>query len=65
VASPELPGLLTESGAFPIVSAYLRLAGEGARVQAFRVDGSFWADVGSAEKLERVRKLANEGRLPA
>lgn len=48
----------------PIVDAYLRLAGEGADICAFRADGVFWADVGSAEKLAAVRKLAAEGRLP-
>ena len=64
VASPELPGRLTESGAFPIVTSYLRLAGEGADIRLFRADDSFWADVGSPEKLDRIRKLAAEGRLP-
>ena len=64
-ASPGLLGLLTETGAFPIVSAYLRLAGEGADVRAFRADGVFWADIGTAEKLAAVRRLAAEGGLPA
>jgi N-acetyl-alpha-D-muramate 1-phosphate uridylyltransferase len=64
VANPELPGLLTESGVFPIVTSYLRLAGEGADIRAFRADNSFWADVGSPEKLDRIRKVAAEGRLP-
>lgn len=63
-ASPALPNLLSESGAFPIVTAYLRLAREGADIRAFRADGSFWADVGSPEKLAAVRKLADEGKLP-
>src|SRR5262249_2672893 len=58
VVSPSLPGLLTESGAFPIVSAYLRLAREGADIRAFRADDSYWADVGSAAKLEAVERLA-------
>ena len=58
VASPALLGRLSEFGAFPIVSAYLRLAGEGAHIRAFRADGVFWSDVGNAEKLEAVRKSA-------
>jgi len=62
VASPALLGRLSESGAFPIVSAYLRLAGEGAQICAYRADGVFWSDVGNAEKLEAVRKqLADRG----
>lgn len=63
-ASPALLGHLSETGAFPLVDAYLRLAGEGAGIRAFRADGVFWADVGNAEKLAAVRKLAAEGRLP-
>lgn len=63
-ASPALLTRLTESGAFPIVTAFLRLAREGADIRAFRADGVFWTDVGTAEKLEAVRRLANEGRLP-
>lgn len=63
-ASSALFGRLSESGAFPLVDAYLRLAGEGADIRAFRADGVFWADVGTAEKLAAVRKLAAEGRLP-
>lgn len=63
-ASPALLSRLTESGVFPIVTAYLRLAREGAEIRAFRADGVFWTDVGTAEKLEAVRRLASEGRLP-
>jgi NDP-sugar pyrophosphorylase family protein len=63
-ASPALLGRLSETGAFPIVSAYLRLAGEGADIRAFRAESVFWTDVGNAEKLAAVRKLAADGRLP-
>jgi NDP-sugar pyrophosphorylase family protein len=62
--SPALLGRLCESGKFSIVSAYLRLAREGADIRAFRADSAFWTDVGSPEKLEAVRRLAAEGRLP-
>ncbi|MBM4118888.1 nucleotidyltransferase family protein [bacterium] len=63
-ASPALLARLVETGAFPIVSAYLRLAGEGADIRAFRADGVFWADIGTPEKLAAARKLAAEDRLP-
>ena len=63
VASPALLGRLSESGAFPIVSAYLRLTREGADIRAFRADGVFWTDVGNAKKLEAIRQLAAEGGL--
>jgi NDP-sugar pyrophosphorylase family protein len=64
VAAPALLERLSETGAFPIVRAYLRLAGEGADIRAFRADGVFWSDVGNPGKLEAVRKLAALGRLP-
>jgi NDP-sugar pyrophosphorylase family protein len=57
-ASPALLERLSETGAFPIVNAYLRLAGEGADIRAFRADGVFWSDVGNAEKLETARRLS-------
>jgi len=62
--SPALLGQLSESGKFSIVSAYLRLASEGANIRAFRADGDYWTDVGNPEKLEAVRRLAKEGGLP-
>lgn len=63
VASPALLGQLSESGAFPIVNAYLRLAGLGKDIRAFPTDGFFWSDVGNAEKLENIRRLAAEGGI--
>jgi NDP-sugar pyrophosphorylase family protein len=63
-AGPALLSRLTETGRFPIVTAYMRLAGKGADIRAFRADGVFWADVGDPEKLASVRRLAAEGRLP-
>lgn len=55
VADPRLPGLLTESGAFSIVDAYLRLAGAGERILPFDVTGAAWIDIGSAARLEDAR----------
>ena len=57
VLSPDIFGLMEETGAFSINDAYLRLAGAGQRIQAFRSDDFAWHDVGTAEKLERARKL--------
>jgi NDP-sugar pyrophosphorylase family protein len=36
---------------FSIVDAYLRLAGEGERVIAFRADEYYWRDLGTLESL--------------
>jgi NDP-sugar pyrophosphorylase family protein len=49
---------MTETGIFPITHTYLRLAGEGERIVAWRVDGSYWQDIGSPENLARARRRA-------
>ena len=46
VISPRLLRLLSEDGAFSIIDAYLRLAGAGEGIAAFRADeydGGIWA----------------------
>jgi hypothetical protein len=43
--------MITERGAFSIVDAYLRLAAEGARIVAGRIDGAKWRDCGRREDL--------------
>lgn len=61
VVSPDLFPLVTERGAFSILDPYVRLAGEGARILPFRVDGSLWLDIGRPEQLaEANRHLAAE-----
>jgi NDP-sugar pyrophosphorylase family protein len=49
---PRLFPLLSEAGAFAIIAAYLRLAGEGERIVGFRSDGDYWRDVGRPESLQ-------------
>ena len=56
VIDPAVFSRMTETGSFPITQTYLRLAGEGAQIGACRVDGSYWQDIGSAEKLEQARR---------
>ncbi len=54
IAEPELfAGLrrVTRSSAFSIADAYLRLAGEGARILGHRVDDALWLDIGTPERL--------------
>ncbi len=64
VISPGLFALLTETGAFSITDAYVRLAAEGQDIRACRVDGAYWADIGSAEKLEAARRRFADGIRP-
>ncbi len=54
VISPRLLGILAEEGAFPIIASYLRLAGEGEKIRAFRADEYDWRDLGTAESIRRA-----------
>lgn len=64
VISPALLPRITERGAFSILDPYLRLAGEGASLLPFSIDGSAWYDIGKPEQLERARQWA-ERKQPA
>jgi len=55
VIDPAIFPRMTENGAFSITRTYLRLAGEGERIAAYRADGRDWLDIGSLEKLEEAR----------
>jgi N-acetyl-alpha-D-muramate 1-phosphate uridylyltransferase len=63
-ASPDLLGRLLERGRFPILDAYLRLVGEGARIAPWRVDGRRWIDVGRPADLERAQGLGLHREAP-
>ncbi len=59
VISPRLLGMMTEEGVFSIVTSYLRLAGQGEKIVAFRADEYYWRDLG---KPENVRQAAQDLR---
>ena len=63
VISPGIFPLMTESEVFSIMDVYLRLAGTGSKIKGFRMDGYYWQDIGSMEKLEAVRRYAAEKGL--
>jgi NDP-sugar pyrophosphorylase family protein len=56
VISPRMLERMTEHGAFSIIQSYLRLAGEGEKIAAFRADESYWRDLGTVESLEQAAK---------
>jgi NDP-sugar pyrophosphorylase family protein len=59
VISPCIFAKMKETGAFSIINAYLRLAAEGEKIAAFRVDGCSWRDLGRPESvMEAARDLA-------
>ena len=61
VISPRLLEMMTEAGAFSIVSAYLRLAAQGERVLAFRADEYYWRDLGKPENVHEAERDLKRG----
>jgi NDP-sugar pyrophosphorylase family protein len=59
VLSPRLLRMITEDGVFSVITSYLRLAGEGASIRAFRADEYYWRDLG---KPENVAQAADDVR---
>lgn len=64
VLSPGIFSKMSETGVFSINETYLRLAKEGERIQAFRADDLYWADIGDLKKLEAVRERFKSRPLP-
>jgi NDP-sugar pyrophosphorylase family protein len=61
VISPRLLSRMTEDGAFSIVASYLRLAGEGEKILAFRADEYYWRDLGKAENVAQAARDVEGG----
>jgi len=61
IISPRIFELMNEQGAFSIVSAYLRLAGQGEKILAFRADGSYWRDLGRPENVQQAAEDYKHG----
>jgi NDP-sugar pyrophosphorylase family protein len=51
VISPRLLNMITEDGAFSIITTYLRLAAQRENIQAFRADQYAWRDLGRPDDL--------------
>ena len=64
VLSRQIFPLLTEEGVFPIIPAYLRLAGQGERILGFRADEYSWRDLGTPESVRQAAEHSAEGILP-
>ncbi len=61
VISPRLLSKMTEQGAFSIISSYLRLAGQGEKILAFRADEYYWRDLGKPENVTQAEQDAARG----
>lgn len=57
VISPRLLTMMTEEGAFSIITTYLRLAGQREKIAGFRADEYYWRDLG---KPENIRQAAED-----
>ena len=54
VISPLLMRKMVEEGTFSIIKSYLRLAGQGEKILAFRTDEYYWRDLGRLDDLKRA-----------
>ena len=62
VISPRIFSMLGQGGAFSIIAAYLRLAGQGEKILAFRADGYYWRDLGRPESIAHASRDVAEGK---
>jgi NDP-sugar pyrophosphorylase family protein len=60
VISPRLLSMITEEGAFSIITTYLRLAAEGENILAFRADEYYWRDLGRPENVAQAERDLKE-----
>ena len=65
VLSTRIFEKLTEQGAFPIIDAYLRLAGQGEKILAFQGGNAYWRDLGRPESIEQAASDIAAGRYSA
>jgi len=66
IISPRIFSLITEEGAFSIISAYLRLAALGEPILAFPADRYYWRDLGRPEQIAAAARDIHSGtfRIP-
>jgi NDP-sugar pyrophosphorylase family protein len=65
VISPRFLTLMREEGVFSIIDCYLRLAGSGERIIAFRADDYYWRDLGKAADLQQAARDLEQGVFSA
>ena len=64
IISPRLLPMMSEEGAFPIMACYLRLAGQGEKILAFRGDEYYWRDLGRPEHVRQAEQEAGSFLTP-
>lgn len=64
VISPRLLPMLTEEGEFSIIPSYLRLAGQGEKIIAYRADKDYWRDLGKPDNLKEAARDFEQNIIP-
>lgn len=54
IISPRMLAMMTEEGAFSIITSYLRLASQGEKILAFQADEYYWRDLGKAADVRQA-----------
>jgi NDP-sugar pyrophosphorylase family protein len=63
VISPRLLDMMTEDGAFSIITTYLRLAANAEKILAFRADDYYWLDLGTPENIAQAARDLSPGHI--
>jgi mannose-1-phosphate guanylyltransferase len=63
VISPRIFSMMSEEGAFSIVTSYLRLAKQGEPITGFQADEYYWRDLGRPENVAQAEKDFKDGVL--
>lgn len=65
IISPRFLSMMTEEGAFSIITSYLRLAADGQKIRGFRADEYYWRDLGTPENVARAAEdLQQRVKIP-
>jgi mannose-1-phosphate guanylyltransferase len=54
VISPRFLHMMTDEGAFSIITSYLHLAAQGEKILGFRADDYYWRDLGKSDNLAQA-----------
>jgi NDP-sugar pyrophosphorylase family protein len=65
IISPRLLTLMKEDAIFSIIDCYLRLAGSGEKIVAFRADDYYWRDLGKPADLQQAARDLEQGVFSA
>lgn len=64
VMSPKIFDYMTDdTGSFSTMRIFMRAAKSGESIKAFRMDESYWIDMGTPDKLEELRTLLSKDKI--